>query len=48
MAESRGGTEDGLLKAAYTAVWEGGTNFHNKEFFQSSLTSKEIKIKRSK
>lgn len=46
MAESRGGKEDGLLKAAYVSVYNGGTYFRPKDFFQSTLTSKELKIKK--
>lgn len=46
MAESRGGKEDTLLKAAYESVYKGGTLYRPKEFFQGSLTSKELKIKK--
>ncbi|MGA2876677.1 MAG: DUF3800 domain-containing protein [Nitrososphaerales archaeon] len=46
MAESRGGNEDLQLKAAYLSVFAGGTRFHNYEFFQSTLMSKQIKIKK--
>jgi len=45
MAESRGGKEDMQLKEAYQRVYESGTQFRNPEFFQNSLTSREIKIK---
>lgn len=45
MAESRGGREDMQLKEAYQRVYESGTQFRDLEFFQNSLTSKEIKIK---
>ena len=45
MAESRNGREDMQLKEAYRNVWESGTNFRNPDFFQKSLTTKEIKIK---
>ncbi|MFQ5793420.1 MAG: DUF3800 domain-containing protein [Candidatus Bipolaricaulia bacterium] len=45
MAESRGGREDRQLKAIYRQVYESGTYFHNAEFFQRVLTSKEIKLK---
>lgn len=44
-AESRGGREDLQLKAAYRTVYTAGTRFHPKDDFQSTLTSKEIKIK---
>ena len=45
LAESRGGREDMQLKEAYKNVYESGTNFRKQDFFQNSLTSKEIKIK---
>jgi hypothetical protein len=45
LAESRGGREDHQLKAAYISVCTGGTNYHKPEFFQTVLTSREIKIK---
>jgi hypothetical protein len=45
MAESRGGTEDRRLKAAYRKVYESGTYLHDAEFFQRVLTSQEIKLK---
>lgn len=45
LAESRGGREDMQLKDAYENVYESGTNFRKQDFFQKSLTSKEIKIK---
>lgn len=45
LAESRGGREDMQLKDAYKNVYESGTNFRKQDFFQKSLTSKEIKIK---
>ncbi len=45
LAESRGGREDMQLKEAYKNVYESGTNFRKQDFFQKSLTSKEIKIK---
>jgi len=44
MAESRGGREDMQLKEAYKNVWESGTNFRKPEFFQNTLTTKEIKL----
>jgi Protein of unknown function (DUF3800) len=46
MAESRGGREDLALKAAYKTVYNAGTRYHNKEFFQSVLTSNELKLKK--
>ena len=46
LAESRGGREDTSLKSAYRTVYESGTRFHNGEFFQKVLTSKEIKLKK--
>jgi hypothetical protein len=45
MAESRGRKEDQQLRAAYRRVYENGTHFHEAEFFQRVLTSKEIKLK---
>ena len=45
LAESRGGREAMQLKEAYKTVYESGTSFRKTDFFQKSLTSKEIKIK---
>ncbi|MCX6731877.1 MAG: hypothetical protein NTX55_02745 [Candidatus Parcubacteria bacterium] len=45
LAEQRGGAEDMQLKEAYRRVYESGTTQRNREFFQKTLTSKEIKIK---
>lgn len=45
MAEGRAGREDMQLKEAYERVYESGTSFRKPDFFQNSLTSKEIKIK---
>jgi Protein of unknown function (DUF3800) len=45
LAESRGAREDLLLKSAYQGVYSGGTGFRSRDFFQSALTTKEIKIK---
>lgn len=45
MAESRGGKEDMQLKEAYQRVYESGTQFRSLDFFQNTLTSKEIKVK---
>lgn len=45
VAESRGGNEDTKLKNEYRRIYDNGTRYHPKEFFQNTLTSKEIKIK---
>jgi hypothetical protein len=45
MAESRGKSEDRLLKAAYKSIYYDGTFYHSSEFFQNRLTSHEIKLK---
>jgi hypothetical protein len=45
LAEARGGREDLQLKSAYTSVYSAGTRFHSRDFFQTTLTTKEIKIK---
>lgn len=45
LAESRGGREDQQLKKAYESIYNGGTQFRPPKFFQSVLTSKEIKLK---
>lgn len=45
VAESRGGKEDMQLKEAYQRAYESGTQFRGPEFFQKTLTSKEIKVK---
>ncbi len=45
MAESRGGTEDKQLKAAYQHLYQSGTYFRDASFFDRVLTSKEIKLK---
>jgi len=45
MAESRGGTEDRQLRAAYRMLYENGTYLHDATFFQRVLTSNEIKLK---
>jgi len=45
LAEARGGREDQQLKAAYVAVYSGGTRFNAANFFQKVLSSTEIKIK---
>lgn len=46
LAESRGGREDTALKSAYRTVYDSGTRYHSKDFFQQALTSKEIKLKK--
>lgn len=45
MAESRGGTEDIKLKAAYDALYRAGTYYRPQDFFQRALTSSQIKLK---
>jgi len=45
LAEARGGREDQLLKSAYMSIYTGGTSYRPGEFFQKTLTSREIKIK---
>jgi hypothetical protein len=45
MAESRGGTEDSQLKAAYQNLYHSGTHIHDVSYFQRVLTSKELKLK---
>lgn len=45
LAESRGRTEDGELKASYTELLKTGTQFRAVTFFTNALTSKEIKLK---
>jgi len=45
LAEGRGGNEDRQLKAAFRTVYNAGTRFHDAKFFQTVLTSKELKIK---
>jgi hypothetical protein len=45
IAESRGGTEDRKLKDEFREIYEKGTRYHPASFFQSFLTSHDIKIK---
>ena len=45
MAESRAGKEDMRLKKGFRDLWTFGTDKVNPEQFQSSLTSKDLKIK---
>ena len=46
LAESRGGTEDGLLKNAYQHVWVHGSRFRKADFYHRALTSKAAKLKK--
>jgi len=46
MAESRGGVEDAKLKEAYIHLYQYGTNKKSAAFFQQSLSSREIKIRK--
>jgi hypothetical protein len=49
MAEARGGAEDDLLKDSYTRVFERGAwGFTSAEFFQSALTSRQLKLREKK
>jgi len=48
LAEARGGTEDNQLKSAYRRIYESGTLWRDRDFFQNALTSKEIKLKPKK
>ena len=48
MGESRGGREDRLLKASYFRLFEQGAWCTDKQYFQSALTSKELKLKPKK
>ncbi len=45
LAESRGGGEDGQLKAAYERLWSHGTDFVPPDQFQRALTSRRLKMK---
>jgi len=45
LAESRGGKEDLQLKEAYRSIYRSGTQFRSPEFFQKTLSSREIKLK---
>lgn len=45
MAESRGGTEDRLLKESYVRVYERGVWMTRAHVFQSALSSRELKLK---
>jgi hypothetical protein len=46
MGESRGGVEDRQLKQAFKEVHTHGTFYHAASFFQRTLTSAEVKLKR--
>jgi len=46
MAESRGGKEDGRLKASFRRVYEGGTEYVGVSTFHQRLTSCELKLKK--
>jgi hypothetical protein len=46
LAESRGGNEDKELKQTYERIYTSGTRYKDSSFFQSVLTSKEIKLKK--
>jgi hypothetical protein len=49
MAEARGGVEDTLLKDSYTRVYERGIwGYTPAEFFQSALTSRQLKLSSKK
>lgn len=45
ITESRGGTEDRKLKEVYQKFYNNGNQFQKPEFYQTFLTTKEIKIK---
>ena len=45
LAESRGGKEDLLLKNAYRSVYETGRWKQGSKFFQSTLSSHDLKVK---
>jgi len=45
LAESRGGTEDRLLKDSYARVYERGAWMVSADVFQQALTSRELKVK---
>ena len=46
MVESRGGTEDKLLKNAYRHIFTHGDMHHRAIFYKRVLTTKELKLKR--
>ena len=45
MAESRGGGDDNRLKKEFRDIWEFGTRYTAPEQFETSLTSRRLKIK---
>jgi len=45
MAESRGGKEDRRLKDSFHRLWEQGTDFVEPKEFQTSFTSRQLKVK---
>ncbi len=45
LAESRGRTEDRLLKDSYQRVYQRGVWMRGGQFFQQALTTKELKLK---
>ena len=45
MGESRGGTEDRMLKESYTRVFERGVWMTEAHAFSAALTSRELKLK---
>lgn len=46
LAESRGGREDEKLKKAYQSLYFGGSGYWHKSHFQTTLTTKEIKLQK--
>ncbi len=48
MAESRGGFEDRLLKESYNRVFQHGVWATSAQYFQSALTSRELKLKQKR
>ncbi len=48
MAESRGREEDKQLKIEYQHLYLSGTYYRDASFFQKTLTSKEIKLKKKR
>ncbi|MBU0678970.1 MAG: DUF3800 domain-containing protein [Verrucomicrobia bacterium] len=45
MAESRGGKEDRRLKDSFERLWQQGTEYIEPMQFQSSFTSRQLKVK---
>jgi hypothetical protein len=45
MAESRGGKEDMRLKSSFERLWKDGTDYVAPDQFQSTITSKQLKVK---